>query len=49
MLKKKKTIKCHKCGHVWVYKGNMRYATCPDCYFKVNTEKHEVNEDVSDD
>ena len=28
-------IECHHCKHIWNYKGNGQYATCPNCHYKV--------------
>ena len=38
-------VRCPYCGHVWLYKGNKMYATCPNCYRKVNVEKNKVSEE----
>ena len=34
-------IKCN-CGYEWKYKGKNKFATCPNCYRKVNTHTHKV-------
>jgi uncharacterized OB-fold protein len=36
-------LKCPKCGYVWDYKGKKQYyATCPNCFRKVNIAKYRV-------
>ena len=38
-----KWLKCHNCGNEWIYSGNgLFYATCPNCYYKVNIKKSTV-------
>jgi predicted RNA-binding Zn-ribbon protein involved in translation (DUF1610 family) len=36
-------LKCPKCGYVWDYKGRKQYyATCPNCFRKVNIARNRV-------
>lgn len=35
-------LRCHDCGYVWDYHGDLQRATCPSCQAKVDTEKHRV-------
>lgn len=30
---------CDKCGHKWNYKGQAKYATCPNCMRKTLVHK----------
>lgn len=39
-------IICQNCKHEWNYKGNSKYATCPECHYKVNVSK-QVSEVIS--
>ncbi len=41
-------LRCPYCGHVWLYRGNKMYATCPNCYRKVNVEKNKVSEEEAE-
>ena len=36
-------ITCHHCKHEWNYKGNSKYATCPECHYKVKVSKDKSN------
>jgi len=36
-------LKCPRCGWIWDYKGKKQYyATCPNCFRKVNIAKRKV-------
>jgi predicted RNA-binding Zn-ribbon protein involved in translation (DUF1610 family) len=36
-------LRCPKCGYVWDYKGRKQYyATCPNCFRKVNIARYRV-------
>jgi predicted Zn-ribbon and HTH transcriptional regulator len=35
-------LRCPKCGYVWDYRGKKYYATCPNCFRKVNIAKYRV-------
>ncbi|MFA5409576.1 MAG: hypothetical protein WC343_12465 [Bacilli bacterium] len=37
-------LRCHKCGHTWLYRGGSQYrTTCPACHITVYLEKCEVS------
>ena len=37
-------LRCHKCGHMWVYRGGSQYrTTCPACHITVYVDKCEVS------
>jgi len=39
-------LKCNHCNWEWEYTGNRKfYCTCPNCLYKVNIKKNEVNYD----
>lgn len=39
-------IKCHRCGHEWIYRGlNPFYTGCPYCKTSVKTVKYNKEED----
>ncbi len=40
--KKLKKIKCHKCFYIFKTKSKLMLVTCPNCGFKINTEKQRV-------
>ena len=36
-------LRCHKCGHAWMYRGGSRYrTTCPSCHVTVYLDKCEI-------
>ncbi len=36
-------LRCHKCGHTWMYRGGSQYrTTCPACYITVYLDKCEI-------
>lgn len=36
-------LRCHKCGHVWTYRGGSQYrTTCPACHITVYIDKCEI-------
>lgn len=32
-------IRCPKCKYVWSYKGDLAYATCPNCLRKFEIDR----------
>ena len=37
-------LRCHKCGHSWLYRGGSQYrTTCPKCYTTVYVDKCEIS------
>lgn len=37
-------LRCKNCGHEWVYTGQQEpYCSCPNCLYKVNIEKRQVD------
>jgi len=37
-------IKCKRCGHIWVYKGNNKWiAICPHCKTSLSIRKNRVD------
>jgi rubrerythrin len=32
-------LRCPRCGHVWEYRGNLVFATCPSCFKKIDVRK----------
>ena len=40
-----KRLKCPYCGYEWNYNGNMIWATCPRCLYKIKVENNEVTGD----
>jgi len=42
-------LKHQKCGNVWNYKGNGKYASCTNCYGKVNVKESRCSyEEIKD-
>jgi uncharacterized protein (DUF983 family) len=36
-------LRCHKCGHTWMYRGGSQYrTTCPACHITVYVDKCEI-------
>jgi len=36
-------LRCHKCGHIWTYRGGSQYrTTCPACHITVYLDKCEI-------
>ena len=36
-------LRCHKCGHIWMYRGGSQYrTTCPACHVTVYLDKCEI-------
>jgi hypothetical protein len=36
-------LRCHKCGHIWTYRGGSHYrTTCPACHITVYLDKCEI-------
>ena len=37
-------LRCHKCGHTWMYRGGSQYrTTCPACHITVYLDKCEIS------
>jgi len=37
-------LRCHKCGHTWMYRGGSHYrTTCPACHITVYVDKCEIS------
>jgi hypothetical protein len=37
-------LRCHKCGHTWMYRGGSQYrTTCPACHITVYVDKCEIS------
>ena len=37
-------LRCHKCGHTWMYRGGSQYrTTCPACHITVYIDKCEIS------
>jgi len=37
-------LRCHKCGHTWMYRGGSHYrTTCPACHVTVYLDKCEIS------
>ena len=37
-------LRCHKCGHVWLYRGGSQHrTTCPSCHVTVYLDKCEIS------
>lgn len=37
-------LRCHKCGHAWLYRGGSQHrTTCPDCHITVYIDKCEIS------
>jgi hypothetical protein len=38
-------LKCHRCDHIWTYKGSNRFvATCPHCRTYVTLKRSKLSE-----
>jgi hypothetical protein len=38
-------LRCHKCGHTWMYRGGSQYrTTCPACHITVYIDKCEITD-----
>jgi len=38
-------LRCHKCGHTWMYRGGSQYrTTCPACHITVYIDKCEITQ-----
>ena len=38
-------LRCHKCGHTWMYRGGSQYrTTCPACHITVYLDKCEITQ-----
>ena len=36
-------LRCHKCGHIWTYRGRSHYrTTCPACHITVYLDKCKI-------
>ena len=36
-------LRCHKCGHIWMYRGRSHYrTTCPACHITVYLDKCKI-------
>lgn len=43
LIQKVTPLKCHRCNHIWNYKGKNGYvATCPHCRTYVTLKRHSV-------
>lgn len=41
-------LRCHKCGHIWTYRGRSQYrTTCPACHVTVYLDKCKMAQDGS--
>ncbi len=41
-------LRCHKCGHIWMYRGGSHYrTTCPACHITVYLDKCKIAQDGS--
>ena len=41
-------LRCHKCGHIWMYRGRSHYrTTCPACHITVYLDKCKIAQDGS--
>ena len=39
-------LRCHKCGHIWTYRGGSQYrTTCPACHITVYLDKCKITRD----
>jgi len=39
-------LRCHKCGHIWMYRGGSHYrTTCPACHITVYLDKCKITRD----
>ncbi|WP_461366816.1 hypothetical protein [Candidatus Darwinibacter acetoxidans] len=39
-------LRCHKCGHIWMYRGRSHYrTTCPACHITVYLDKCKITRD----
>lgn len=40
-------MKCKKCGYIWVYKGKLSLATCPNCFHKTKKKPEDEEKKVT--